>query len=439
MSERKPAHRAKPARSTSHSLYVGIDVGTSGCRTVAIDESATPIAASSVSLPAPTRLTNGWLDQDPELWWEALGTALATLLDQIPRKQVRALAIDGTSGSVLVADTAGRALAPALLYNDNRAVAEAERLRNLAPRESAAHGTSSGLAKAMWLRERHPDAARIHTPADWLGARLCGRYGVCDANNVIKLGWDPVNHDWPAWIEQCVPRRLLPEIVAPGAPLGPITKAITQRFGLSPDTQFIAGTTDSTAAILATGAHGIGDGITSLGSTLVMKVITAQPLFAPEYGIYSQPYGGHWLVGGGSNSGGAVLRHYFTDIELAQLERRLHPLQPTGLDYYPLLAPGERFPVNDPVYPPRLTPRPADDAEFLQGLLEGLTRIETAGYRRLEELGAPYPRRVLTAGGGSRNTAWTAMRARLLQVPVERAAHDEAAYGTALLASGRCP
>jgi sugar (pentulose or hexulose) kinase len=166
----------------------------------------------------------------------------------------------------------------------------------------------------------------------------------------------------------------------------------------------------------------------------VLKVVAEQPVFAPQYGVYSQPLGEHWLVGGSSNSGGAVLRHYFSDAQMAALTPRLCPDNPTGLDYYPLLREGERFPYNDPALPPRLMPRPADDARFFQGLLEGIAAIEKAGYDRLAELGAPYPASVRSNGGGARNPAWTAIRGRLLGVPMLRAEAEEACYGTALLA-----
>jgi sugar (pentulose or hexulose) kinase len=207
-----------------------------------------------------------------------------------------------------------------------------------------------------------------------------------------------------------------------------------RRFGLSPDTAVIAGTSDSTAAIIATGASQSGDAITSLGSTLVTKVVSERPIFAPEYGVYSQPYGKLWLVGGGSNTGGTVLRHYFTPEQIAELTPQLDPDHLTGLDYYPLLAPGERFPVNDPQFKPRLEPRPADERLFLQGILEGIARIEAQAYARLAELGAPAPRSVSSVGGGAANVAWRKIRERMIGVPVVEAEQGEAAYGAALLA-----
>lgn len=72
-------------------------------------------------------------------------------------------------------------------------------------------------------------------------------------------------------------------------------------------------------------------------------------------------------MGGASNTGGVVLRKFFSDQQLRELTPRLDPSRPTGLDFYPLVQPGERFPINDPALPPRLEPRPADDALFLQG------------------------------------------------------------------------
>ncbi|MGH7108120.1 MAG: FGGY-family carbohydrate kinase, partial [Acetobacteraceae bacterium] len=101
---------------------------------------------------------------------------------------------------------------------------------------------------------------------------------------------------------------------------------------------------------------------------------------------------------------------------------------------YPLLRPGERFPIADPTWPARLEPRPADDAAFLYGLLEGIARIEALGFRRLAELGGPPLRSIRTVGGGARNTTWTAIRARILGVPLLPARSREAAVGTASLA-----
>jgi sugar (pentulose or hexulose) kinase len=195
-----------------------------------------------------------------------------------------------------------------------------------------------------------------------------------------------------------------------------------------------AGTTDSIAAFLAAGVTRSGNAVTSLGSTLVLKLLSDTRVESTEHGVYSHWFGARWLAGGASNAGGAVLRQFFDDRQLAALSNKIDPAVASLLDYLPLPRTGERFPVNDPQLSPRLTPRPADDAEFLHGLLESLARIEARGYGLLAELGATSLRAVETAGGGAQNPVWAVIRQRLLGVPVKRAEHTEAAYGAARLA-----
>ncbi len=129
-----------------------------------------------------------------------------------------------------------------------------------------------------------------------------------------------------------------------------------------------------------------------------------------------------------------MLRQFFTDAELEKYSREIDLEQESGLDYYPLLKIGDRFPINDPNLPPRLEPRPDNPVEFLHGLLESMARIEARGYELLQQLGADKLNRVYTAGGGSANDTWTVIRKRYLGVSVVRSLNTEAAYGTALLA-----
>ena len=129
-----------------------------------------------------------------------------------------------------------------------------------------------------------------------------------------------------------------------------------------------------------------------------------------------------------------MLAQFFTSEAIRDLSRRIDPHIGTGLDYYPLPATGERFPISDPALAPRITPRPADDAVFLQALLEGIARIEALGYRRLAELGGPQLTSVATVGGGAANESWSRIRATALGAPLRRPESDEAAVGVARLA-----
>jgi len=414
---------------------IGIDIGTSGCRGVVVDTDGKRLAEAAVPFPAQKQ-DGVRMEQFPQRWWEALQQLMPQLLEQVAREAVTAIALDATSGTVLLADEDGTPTGPALMYNDRRATGQARRIAEIAPRECAAHGVGSGLAKAMWLLEHGAKTAqRVLTQCDWLNGQLCGDFSSSDTNNVLKLGYDVLSHRWPQWLGSLgIPRDMLPSVLPPGTPVAPLLPELARHWGLSEDVMICAGTTDSTAAFIASGAGQAGEAVTSLGSTLVLKVLSPQPVFAPEFGIYSQAFGKLWLVGGGSNSGGAVLRHFFNDERMLKISNEIDPMSPTGLDYYPLLRPGERFPINDPDYPPRLEPRPATEGLFFQGLLEGIAHIEKLGYDKLAELGAPYPLSVRSNGGGARNGAWTRIRAHTLKVPMLEAEQEQACYGAARLA-----
>ncbi len=421
------------------SLYLGVDIGTSGCRGLAINLDGEVLAEARVELPVPEHRDHGGVLQQPERWWQALLEVLRDLGRQVPPARASALALDGTSASLLCTDAEGRPLGPALMYNDTSARAEAARVAEIAPPQSAVHGASASLAKLLYLQARHPGARHALHQAEWLANRLCGRYGFGDENNCLKLGYDPVTRAWPNWLSPLgIRRELLPEVQPPGNLLGLLRPDLAAELGLPPTLRILAGTTDSTASFLATGARQPGEAVTALGSTLVLKILSERPIFKPEYGVYSHRLGDRWLVGGASNSGGAVLLHYFTKSQLQNMTPDLRPEQPTGLDYYPLVRPGERFPFNDPEFPPRLSPRPGEDVRFFQAMLEGMARIEQQGYGLLRELGAPSPVSVRTTGGGAANPAWQRLRGKLLRVPLLPARHGEAAYGAALLARDGC-
>lgn len=93
--------------------------------------------------------------------------------------------------------------------------------------------------------------------------------------------------------------------------------------------------------------------MTSLGSTLAVKLLSTSRIDDARFGVYSHRLDDKWLVGGASNTGGAVLKQIFTDDQLEQLSKQINPSEPSPLDYYPLPAIGERFPVADPNMEPR--------------------------------------------------------------------------------------
>ncbi|WP_245440957.1 FGGY-family carbohydrate kinase [Mesorhizobium sanjuanii] len=373
--------------------------------------------------------------RDPGVWWEAVAATLAELLKSIDRSAVRSIAVDGTSGSLLPVDSAGQPLAEPLMYNDKVADdAILAAVVRAAPQTSAALGATSGLAKGLSFQHL-PGIATVLHQADWIAGQFSGRFDISDENNALKTGYDVETRRWPDWIVATGMRmELLPRVIRPGDVIGTIAASAVEMFGLPREVVVVAGTTDGCASFLATGAAAVGDGVTALGSSLTIKILSDRPISAPRFGIYSHRLGDAYLAGGASNSGGKVLAQHFSLARIIELSAAIDPTTETGLDYYPLPATGERFPIADPALPPRLVPRPADDADFLKAMLEGIAAIEALGYSRLAELGAPRLTSVRTVGGGAANPAWTAIRQRKLGAPFLPALSDEAAAGTARLA-----
>ncbi|WP_028032355.1 FGGY-family carbohydrate kinase [Chelativorans sp. J32] len=406
---------------------LGIDVGTSGVRIAALDAEGHTCAVAASGYEGAERR------DDPFAWWRGVEACFADLSREISLNGIAAVAVDGTSGTVLALDENDAPVGRALMYNavcpDREVVA---RLEVIAPEDSPALGEHSALARAAFLA-RQPGVARVVHQADWITMQLGGG-AVSDENNALKTGYDLSAGRWPDWIAELgFDPGILPDVVPAGRLLG-LVGGRACALGLPASTVIVSGTTDGCASFLATGACEIGDGVTALGSTLVLKLLSDREINAPAYGIYSHRIAGMWLAGGASNTGGAVIRAHFPDDELADLTGRLEPDRPTGLDYYPLLRAGERFPINDPHLAPRLEPRPSDDAFFFQGILEGIAAIEKQGYARLSELGAPPLKSIRSVGGGAANPAWTRIRRGLLNVPFLDACSVEAAAGTARLA-----
>ncbi len=417
--------------------FIGLDLGTSGCRGLCIDAQGRQLAAASRLLPPSRHPRPDWSEQNPDDWWQAVLAVLTELAGTTRGHEIRAIALDGTSGTLLLSNGRGHPLSPGIMYDDRRAVKEARRLASLAPDQTAILSPGASLPKLLWLKKQGaiPRHALALHQSEWVSGRLCGQLGLGDENNCLKLGYDPQQQDWPAWMRQLdLPSTLLPQVLPVGSPMGRISAGTASLTGLPGSCQVVAGTTDSTAAALAAGLEHPGDALTSLGSTLVCKILVDHPLQAPRYGIYSHRIFGRWLAGGASNSGGAVLRQHFTDAEIETLSRQIRPERRSCLEYYPLPAPGERFPFNDPQKPPRLAPVPRDRTRFLQGMLEGIARIEKLGYMRLEELGAGYPRKVITSGAGAGNETWEKIRHDMLGVPVSTVSQGEPAHGAALIA-----
>ena len=177
--------------------WCGIDVGTSGVRSVVLDDHGTVLGHGSRRLPS-SRREGDRHEQDPQAWWTALCGAVRDAVDEAgPEVVVRAVALDATSGTVLVESSDGSSVGPALMYDDARGAALADEAQTA----GEALWTSLGyriqptwaLPRALWL-QRSGDLApsdRIVHQADHLVGRLLGRPAATDTSHALKTGADP--------------------------------------------------------------------------------------------------------------------------------------------------------------------------------------------------------------------------------------------------------
>lgn len=469
-------------------IILGIDLGTTGLRACVVRKEQTAellwkekiLAETEVYIEAAQKSnTTNQIMQSPDLWIEGFKKLITQLSALIDLQSLTHLIFDATSSTVLILDPSNQTYTDALMYNDNHAQKQAKRIDliiamekekqsiHLKYNQNGAQGASSTLAKALSLLEKakQDQPNNLHTltichQIDFLNFYLTGIPNMTDENNALKLGYDLIHQTWPNWVDYLVkdicPSVDLPKVIKPGEYMGKIRPKIAKNFGFNPNLNVMAGTTDSIAGFLASGAEKPGDAVTSLGSTIAIKALTHSPIFNPTYGIYSHKLGDHWLVGGASNSGGQVLKHFYSIKQLKHLNQFITQTdidnfsQTNTKSFYPLITPGERFPISDALMKPCLPEKPdCDQSEmtysksclnahklFLLQLLHGLTAIEKLSYERLENLTSEKPiqvKRIYSVGGGTLSNVWMQMRKETLKPMLCQPKQKQAAYGVTRL------
>ncbi|QTK80526.1 FGGY-family carbohydrate kinase [Agrobacterium tumefaciens] len=280
-------------RRHDESLVVGIDIRTFDARAVAMPADFSIVASGAAKLAAFSAD-----HRDPADWRKAVETALRLVLDAVEPGKIRALAADGTSGTKLPVSAVGELLAVPMMYNDaNDDNVILAWIARHAPQNSAVHGGTSALAK-LRTSQRQSEAFRVIHQADWIMGHFSGLYGVSDGNCALNTGYDPITRCWPGWIaETDADTALLPEILPARTLAASICADAAAAYGLPGNALSVAGTTDGCASFLATGPHRRGDGVSVLGTTLTIMMLSDVPLFVPEYGIYSHRIGDMWLAG----------------------------------------------------------------------------------------------------------------------------------------------
>ena len=388
------------------SLVLGIDLGTSGVRIAVINKKKQILFTSSMQYP--TGLEE-WED------WIICCTKLLTEIPKGIKERIISCAVAGTSGTLLACKKNGEPLGKALPYSFSFPEYSNE-ISKLFTKDCPGSSTSGSVGRALRLISLYGNNILLMHQADWISGWILNNWELGEEGNNLRMGWEISNHSWPTTFNNSNLLNCLPKIVSSGQIMGQISNKKANELNLPKKLKVIAGTTDSNAGVLATFPNK-NDGITILGSTIVIKKFIKKPLIGK--GISNHKLLGNWLCGGASNAGAAILLDFFNVEYINELSKQINPEKSTGIDLIPLSKKGERFPVDDPNLQPKLDPRPVSDSLYLHAILEGLAKIEAKGWRKLQELGADLPKQIITIGGGAKNITWKKIREREIGIPIK--------------------
>jgi xylulokinase len=418
---------------------IGLDVGTTAVKALAVDEVGTVLARAEAGYPLSTPRP-GWAEQDPHDWWRATEQALAALAVDA----VAGIGLSGQMHGLVALDAAGEVIRPAILWNDGRTAAECEEIeRRVGLDELIARTGNRALTgftapKLLWLRAHEPESyariARVMLPKDYVRLRLCGEHAIdmADASGTLLL--DVARRRWSdevldaleldaAWLPRLLESPEVSGETADGVPVA-------------------AGAGDQAAGALGVGVDRPGPLSVALGTSGV--VFAALPGFAADerarVHAFCHAVPGGWHAMGVMLSAAGSLRWLRDAVApvsgFGELIGEAAPWAPgaEGLTFLPYLA-GERTPHADPDARGSFTGLSLrhDRGALVRAVLEGVAYGLRDSLDLLRELGVA-PERARVSGGGARSELWLRIIASVLELPLERPAVEEgAAYGAALL------
>jgi xylulokinase len=429
------AHPRKVLR-TSRGPLVGVDVGTTGVKAIAISEDGTVLARAEEQYPLSTPRP-GWAEQDPEDWWRATERALGAL-----GVEPAGIGLSGQMHGLVAVDSADRVLRPAILWNDQRTAAECAEIERLVGLERLVALTGNRpltgftAPKLLWLRRHEPEVyeriARVLLPKDYVRLRLTGEHAtdVSDASGTLLF--DVAARRWSG--------EVLDALELPASWLPPALES-PAASGRTPDgVPIAAGAGDQAAGALGVGIDAPGLLSVVLGTSGV--VFAALPEFKadPEGRVHAFCHAvpGGWHAMGVMLSGAGSLRWLREAVggtyEELLAEAARWPAGVEGLLFAPYLA-GERTPHADPDARAAFAGLSVrhDRGALVRAVLEGVAFGLRDSLDLLAELGvAAEAGRV--SGGGARSELWLKIVASVLGLPLQRTAAEEgAAFGAALL------
>jgi xylulokinase len=449
------------------SVTLGIDIGTSGTKTLAIRETGEILASASAEYPC-SYPRPGWSEQHPDLWWDATCRTIRDVIAKagIKPAEIKGIGLSGQMHGSVFLDEAGQVVRPALLWNDQRTQAECDEIESRAGGREAlvrlvANRALTGYTapKLLWVRRHEPanwDRVRkVLLPKDYIRYRLSGTYAteVSDASGMLLL--DVQNRRWSDELlgKLDLDRSLLADCFESPDVSSQVSAAGSEATGLAVGTPIVGGAGDQPAGAIGNGIVRPGILSATMGTSGVVFAHLNELGFDPEGRLqrFCHSVPGEFCAFGVVLAAGGSFQWFRN--ELGKAETAAAAAQ--GVDPYFLLTdeaatvgPGAEGLFFLPYLTGERTPHFDADAKggwigltvrhgrghLVRALLEGATFAMRDCLELIREMGTDVTQ-IRLSGGGAKNPLWRQLQADIYGAPCATInASEGPAFGVALLA-----
>lgn len=445
---------------------IGIDLGTSGTKTVLFDRAGRVIAHALEEYPLYQE-KNGWAEQDPGDWWHAAAATLKRVLSEsgVSPAEVKGVGLSGQMHGLVMLDGSGQVLRRSIIWCDQRTAEECEEITERVGAERLIHITANPAmtgftaSKILWVRKHQPElyarCAHILLPKDYLRYKLTGEFAteVSDASGMQLL--DIPNRCWSSEVLEKldIDPALLGKVYESPEITGTVTEEAAALTGLAPGTPVVGGAGDNAAAAVGTGVVCNGRAFTTIGTSGVVFAHTDKITIDPKGRVHTFccAVPGAWHVMGVTQGAGLSLKWFrdnFCAPEIEQAEKQgvdpyvimdreaeESPIGCNRLLYLPYLM-GERTPHLDPDCRGVFFGLSAihTRSDLIRAVMDGVSYSQRDSVEILRSMGVTMTE-MMACGGGGTSPLWRQMLADVYNCPVKTVKSKEGpALGAAILA-----